>query len=77
MINKWYKTCPPTINNQKNGKTIWNGWWKIGSRGLLPLREEKDKMNFKITSALEGLKVLFRPQSGEQDSKQSLMALLS
>lgn len=52
-------------------------WWKIGSRGLLPPREEKDKMNSKIASALEGLKILFRLQSGEQDSKQSPMALLS
>lgn len=52
-------------------------WWKIGSRGLLPPREEKDKMNSKIASDLEGLKVLFRLQSGEQESKQSTMALLS
>lgn len=43
-------------------------WWKIGSRGLLRPREEKDKMNSKIASALEGLKVLFRLQSEEQDS---------
>lgn len=52
-------------------------WWEIGSTGLLPLREEKDKMNPKIASALESLKALFRLQSGEQESKQSTMALLS